>query len=262
MAAPRLVPAIRRRATPSTSGVLELRRRAAAHDVDRGAVGDQAGRQRRRERGDPARRRREGRQDPERSDGRSPRRCGGSGPERRCARRAPVIGSVEATGLRRATEPRRPSSPSEAHSSKRMCGHPTGRRFANRRRYPAPHPALADTAPTPARRCGSPCSRRSPGGRRRATTGRGSSSPRCSPRASSQRGHDVTLFATADSVTTATLHGTAPRGLVGGRRRSTRRSPSACTSPRCSSAPTSSTSSTTASTSCRSPTAGSSTRRS
>ena len=29
------------------------------------------------------------------------------------------VGSVEATGLRRATEPQRPSSPSEAHSSKK-----------------------------------------------------------------------------------------------------------------------------------------------
>ena len=66
--------------------------------------------------------------------------------------------------------------------------------------------------PTSARLFASPCSRRSRGGRRRATTARGSSSPRCSPRGWSRAGHDVTLFATADSVTTATLAGTSPRG--------------------------------------------------
>ena len=54
----------------SISGVV-----AAAHDVDRRAVGDQPGRQRGRERGDAARRGREGRQDPERSDRSRPRRA-------------------------------------------------------------------------------------------------------------------------------------------------------------------------------------------
>ena len=63
-----------------------------------------------------------------------------------------------------------------------------------------------------AARSESPCSRRSRGERRLATTGRGSSSPRCSPRGWWRPGHHVTLFATADSITTASLHATAPCG--------------------------------------------------
>ena len=58
------------------------------------------------------------------------------------------------------------------------------------------------------------CWRRSRGGCRRVTTGRGSSSRRCSPRGWCERGVDVTLFATADSITRARLVGTAPAGYA------------------------------------------------
>ena len=156
---------------------------------------------------------------------------------------------------------RRPSSPSEAHSSKKDRGHPTGGSPTVRALGTLPdllRPSDAGTELPPRSRC----SLRSPGGPHLATTARGSSSPRCSPRAWWRTGHDVTLFATADSVTAATLHATSPTRVVGGRARSTRRSPNAFTSPRCSNEPTSSTSSTTASTSSRSPTRRWSTRRS
>ena len=74
-------------------------------------------------------------------------------------------------------------------------------------------------------------------------------------------GHDVTLFATADSVTTARLRSTSPCGW----NEDDSIEPKVAEAlhiAASSSTPPTSTSSTTASTSCRSPTAGSSTRRS
>src|SRR3954453_544778 len=63
-----------------------------------------------------------------------------------------------------------------------------------------------------------------------------------------QRGHRVTLFATGDSCTEATLSSVVPHGWSDDPDIDTKVR-SACTSARCSSAPTTSTSSTTASTS-------------
>ena len=63
----------------------------------------------------------------------------------------------------------------------------------------------------PPARSESPCSRRLRGGRHLATTGPGNSSPRAH-RGLVAAGHQVTLFATADSITTAALHATAPCG--------------------------------------------------
>ena len=66
------------------------------------------------------------------------------------------------------------------------------------------------------------CSPRSPGGCRPATTGRGSWSCPGSPRASSRGAVDVTLFATADSLTVAPRSSPVVAAAVrGGRRRST-----------------------------------------
>ena len=59
----------------TTSGSSTSSARAAAHDVDGRAVGDQPGGQGRGERGDAARRRRERRQDPERTNARRRRHC-------------------------------------------------------------------------------------------------------------------------------------------------------------------------------------------
>ena len=105
-----------------------------------------------------------------------------------------------------------------------------------------------------AARSESPCSRRSRGGHRLVTTGRGSSSPRCSPRGWWQPA--ITSRCSPPQTRSPRPACTQPRRVAGPRtRRSTPRSPSACTSPRCSSAPASSTSSTTGSTSCHSRTA-------
>ena len=73
------------------------------------------------------------------------------------------------------------------------------------------------------------------------------------------RGHDVTLFATADSIDAAPPARRGAGRLRGGSRRSTRRCTRRCTSPRPSSGRASSTSSATSSTSCRWPSARSST---
>ena len=196
------------------------------------------------------------RQDAERASGAtSPGRPEGA--ERRgCARRALLsFGSVEASSLRGATgrtavQPKRGDSPKRV-CRQRYCSAAVSRRAGTLDGF------VLTAAPTPARRrCASPCWRRSRGGRRPATTGRGSCSPRCSPRAWSTRGHDVTLFATADS---RDHRDAARRRSARGWSEDADDRPQGrrvhCTSPRCSSAPTSSTSSTTASTSCRSPTA-------
>ena len=116
----------------------------------------------------------------------------------------------EASGLRRATKPMRPSSPSEAHSSEDY-DHPTSgvsqRDVGTLASIPTSRPAdvtqpslrIAVLAPiawrTPPRHYG-------PWELFASLLADGLVS----------LGHDVTLFATADSQTTARLHGTAARG--------------------------------------------------
>ena len=58
----------------------------------------------------------------------------------------------------------------------------------------------------------SPCWRRSRGGHHRATPARGSEFASLLTEGLVAAGHHVTLFATADSITTASLHATAPFG--------------------------------------------------
>ena len=124
-------------------------------------------------------------------------------------------------------------------------------------------PGSLSTFPSKARptaRSESPCWRRSRGGRRLVTTGRGSSSPRCSPRGWWRPA--ITSRCSPPQTRSPRPACTQPRRVAGLRtRRSTPRSQSACTSHPCSSAPASSTSSTTDSTSCHSRTAISSPHR-
>ncbi len=97
--------------------ILEVRRWAAPDHVDGDVVADECSGQRCGERGDSARGRGERRQDPEGSN-RGPVRC--CGWVRDVVQgSAPPLGSAEATGLRRATEPTWPSSPSGALTSER-----------------------------------------------------------------------------------------------------------------------------------------------
>ena len=104
----------------------------------------------------------------------------------------------------------RPSSPSEATLPRGCAAHPTGPASGGpgNVRCSSDQPAR----PSRHRHCGSASSRPSRGAPRPATTARGSSSPRCSPTGLVAAGHDVTLFATADSITTARLRSTSPRG--------------------------------------------------
>ena len=125
------------------------------------------------------------------------------------ARRAPDVGSVEASSLRRATRPLRPSSPSEATLPRGVLVDPTGRRPTGPVTFGVPLTSHRHVATSPLRIAVlAPIAWRTP------------------PRHYGPwelfaslltdglvaAGHDVTLFATADSVTTATLRSTSPRG--------------------------------------------------
>jgi glycosyltransferase involved in cell wall biosynthesis len=121
-----------------------------------------------------------------------------------------LFGSAEASSLRRATAPRWPSSPSGAHSPKgRGCTVPPA--IANRHRYSAPIPARHHRTASDSRlriAVLAPISWRTP------PRHYGPWEQFASLLADGlvAAGHDVTLFATADSLTTADLHATASSG--------------------------------------------------
>ena len=192
--------------------VLHRRRgAAAAHDVD-ACRRWRPGRRRGRRRTWRCRRRSAGSWRGSRTIGRGRRRGGRRG-RRGCgdARRAPDVGSVEASSLRRATKPLRPSSPSEATLPRRCAADPTRGRPASQPvtcGVPA-HPTCVTTSASPLRIAVlAPIAWRTP--------------PRhygpwelfasLLTEGLVALGHDVTLFATADSVTAAALRGTSPAG--------------------------------------------------
>ena len=133
-----------------------------------------------------------------------------NGPKRGCARRAPDGGSVEASGLRRATAAIAAVQPKRGDSPREMAA-PYWPASSNGRRYPGGIPARhhgADHGPPLRVAVLAPIAWRTPPRH----YGPWEQFASLLTEGLVAAGHDVTLFATADSITTAELHSTATGG--------------------------------------------------